>query len=335
MECAAQMVTIKDVAKYAGVSVTTVSRVINNSQHPINPETRQRVEEAIQRLGFCPNAMARGLHVNETKTIGLILPDIANPYYPGIVRGIEDVAHEQGYTVILCNSDRSRERTQKYLQVLREKRVDGIIFTGGGAVEDARTHHFFDQDAMVKVIIGRPRGNLPAVQIDNVQAAREAVEHLFSLGHRRIATITGPRVSTTATDRLEGYRQALEEHGVEVNPEWIIEGDFDSESGYHAVDKLQSGITAIFVHNDLMAIGAIKALQEKGIRIPEEVAIVGFDNIPLASFVTPKLSTVAVPVYDLGVTAMQVLAELLAGREVPPVTILATHLEVRESTKIQ
>nr|WP_277998746.1 substrate-binding domain-containing protein [Moorella sulfitireducens] len=280
--------------------------------------------------------MARSLQLNETKTIGLILPDIANPYYPGIVRGVEDVAHEKGYTVILCNTDRSRERTKAYLRVLREKRVDGVIFTGGGAVEDASREHFFEHEPLATVVIGRHKTGLPAVQVDNVQAAREAVEHLLHLGHRRIATVTGPAISTTARDRLEGYRRAMAAGGIEIEPGWIIEGDFEFNSGYQAVGRLPiSGprnITAIFAHNDLMAIGVIKALQEQGIRIPQDVAVVGFDNTPFASFITPALSTVAVPVYDLGVTAMKVLAELLAGRKVPPVTTLATHLEVRESS---
>lgn len=333
------MVTIRDVARHAGVSVTTVSRVLNNSQHPINPETRERVLAAIKELRFYPNAMARSLQLNETRTIGLILPDVANPYYPGIVRGVEDVAHENGYTVILCNTDRSQERTKIYLRVLREKRVDGVIFTGGGAVEDADREHFFDQETVATVLIGRHRANLPAVQVDNVQAAREAVEHLLRLGHRRIATVTGPSVSTTARDRQEGYRLALASYGMEVDPGLVVEGDFDFQSGYQAVAKLPlSGsrmISAIFAHNDLMAIGAIKALQERGLRIPADVAVVGFDNIPLASFITPTLSTVAVPVYDLGVTAMGILAGLLAGREVPPVTTLAAHLEVRESSIIK
>jgi len=330
------MVTIKDVAKRAGVSVTTVSRVLNNKAHPIHPETRERVLAAIEELGFYPNAMARSLQLNQTKTIGLILPDISNPYYPGIVRGIEDIAHERGYTVILCNTDRSPERTKQYIRVLREKRVDGVIFTGGGAVEDASREHFFEESAIATIVIGRHSTDLPAVQVDNIKAAQEAVEHLLRLGHQRIAMITGPKVSTTAKDRIEGYRQALSTAGITLNPAWVIEGDFDFNSGYRAIERLPlSGsekITAVFAHNDLMAIGAMKAIQERGLRIPEDVAVVGFDNTPFSSFVTPALTTVAVPVYDLGRTAMLVLTELLAGREVARVTTLPTHLEVRESS---
>lgn len=330
------MVTIKDVAKQAGVSISTVSRVLNNSEHPVNTETKERIQAAIKELGFYPNAIARGLQANRTQTIGLILPDIANPYYPGIVRGVEDVAHDLGYTIILCNAERSKERTQKYLRVLRENRVDGIIFTGGGVVQDAQQGNFFEQDSMQAVVIGRHSSNLPAVQVDNVKAAREACEHFLSLGHRQIATVTGPETSTTVRDRLEGYRRALAGQGIPENPEWIVQGDFEVESGYAAaagLEKLGSGgITAIFVHNDLMAVGVMNALKEKGVRVPEDVAVVGFDDIPLASLVTPRLTTVAVPVYELGVTAMQVLVGLLAGQEVAPVTVLETKLEIRQSS---
>ncbi|HBT46822.1 MAG TPA: LacI family transcriptional regulator [Peptococcaceae bacterium] len=329
------MITIKDVAKKAGVSVTTVSRVLNNSSHPISPETRQRVLEAVAELGFLPNAAARSLQLQETKTIGLMLPDIANPYYPGIVRGIEDVAHEEGYTIILCNTDRSRERTSKYLRVLREKRVDGIIFTGGGVVEDASHDRFFWREEIPTVVIGKHPADFPSVQIDNVGAAKRAVAHLIASGHRHIACITGPEASTTSRDRLKGYREALEEAGLDYHPGLVVTGDFSPAGGYGAVQRLlgQPGLkfTALFTHNDLMAVGALKALADHGLSVPWDVAVVGFDDIPLASYVLPRLTTVAVPVYDLGLTAMRLLRDLLQGREVAPVTTLTTELVVRES----
>ncbi len=330
------MVTIKDVAKHAGVSVTTVSRVINNSDHPINDRTRRRVTAAIEELEFYPNAMARSLQFKETRTIGLMLPDIANPYYPGIVRGIEDAAQEAGYTVILCNTDRTRERTQRYLRVLREKRVDGIIFTGGGIVEDANRERFFETQVPA-VVIGRHTLPLKAVQIDNVSAAKSAVQFLLGKGHRSIATITGPAASTTVRDRLSGYRQALAEAGLGVDPAWVVEGDFAPAGGYTALNRLPwanrlKRPTAIFAQNDLMAIGAMKALRDLSQKVPADVAVVGFDDIPLASYAVPALTTVAVPVYDLGVTAMRALAEILSGREVSPVTFLETSLVVRDST---
>lgn len=330
------MVTIKDVAEHAHVSISTVSRVLNNSDHPVNPETRNRILETIEKLGFYPNAMARSLQGKHTQTIGLIIPDISNPYYPRVVRGVEDVAQKKGYTLILCNTDRSRERTLEYLRVLREKRVDGIIFTGGGAVEEAAQENFFDQQNIATVLIGRHKTNLPSVRVDNVQAAREACDYLVKLGYHQIIMIAGPESSITARDRLRGYRQSLTANGIMLQKEWIIRGNFEFESGYEAVAKLppldvQAGM-AILAQNDLMAIGAIKALQEKGIKMPEEIAVIGFDNIPLASYISPELSTVAVPAYELGATAMRVLIELLEGKKVPQVTILDAKLIERQST---
>ncbi|MGI6451053.1 MAG: LacI family DNA-binding transcriptional regulator [Desulfitobacteriia bacterium] len=330
------MVTIKDVAKRAQVSITTVSRVLNKTEHAVSPETRKKVLEAIEELGFIPNAMARGLHRNKTKAIGLIIQDISNPYYPSIVRGVEDEAQELGYTVILANAYRSKERTTKYLNVFREKRVDGIIFTGGGVVKDAVEEKFFEQTSISTVVIGKPcTVRVPSVQVNNVQSSREACEYLLKLGHRHIVTITGPAESTTAIDRLEGYRQALISHGIDPRKELIIQGNFEFASGYRAIKEFpeigKGKVTAIFAQNDMMAIGAMKALQDEGLKVPEDIAIIGFDNIPLSSFVTPALSTVAVPVYEMGKTAMKMLADILEGHEISRFTTLPTKLKLRQT----
>lgn len=330
------MVTIKDVAKHANVSITTVSRVLNQTEHAVNSDTRERVLKAIKELGFYPNAMARGLHLKETKTIGLIVQDISNPYYPSIVRGVEDAAQELGYTVILANAYRSRERTTKYLNVLREKRVDGIIFTGGGAVKDAAEDNFFERNDVSTVVIGKScNAKMPSVQVNNVQASREACEHLIRLGHRQIVTVTGPEDSTTVVDRLEGYRQALMAHGIVFREEFVLRCNFEFDEGYKAVEKFldvsNDKVTAIFAQNDMMAIGIMKALKEKGLKIPEDIAVIGFDNIPLASFVTPMLSTVAVPIYELGRTAMRIMSDLQSGHEISRITTLPTKLLLRQS----
>ncbi|HHV64824.1 MAG TPA: LacI family transcriptional regulator [Peptococcaceae bacterium] len=330
------MVTIRDVARHAQVSISTVSRVLNETDHAVSPETRKKVLQAIEELGFIPNAMARGLHHNKTKTIGLIIQDISNPYYPSIVRGVEDEAQELGYTVILANVYRSKERTAKYLNVFREKRVDGIIFTGGGVVKDAVEEKFFEQTSISTVVIGKPCNvKLPSIQINNVQSSREACEYLLKLGHRQIVTITGPAESTTTIDRLEGYQQALKRHGIEPEKRLIIQGNFEYNSGYKAVQEFpeigRGKVTALFAQNDMMAIGAMKALQEKGLRVPEDIAIIGFDNIPLSSFVTPALSTVDVPVYEMGKTAMRMLADILNGHEVSRLVTLPTRLAIRQS----
>jgi LacI family transcriptional regulator len=314
------MVTIKDVARHANVSITTVSRVLNDTEHAVSAETKERVLKSIQELGFYPNA----------------IQDISNPYYPSIVRGVEDSAQELGYTVILANAYRSRERTTNYLNVFREKRVDGIIFTGGGVVKDAVEEKFFESTHISTVVIGKScNSKLPSVQINNVQASRAACEHLIKLGHKKIVTITGPLDSTTVIDRLEGYSEALKQQGIASRKDWIIQGNFEFESGYKAVEKFPDiGVNetiAVFAHNDMMAIGAMKAVQEKGLRVPEDVAIIGFDNIPLTSFVSPGLSTVTVPVYELGRTAMKILSDLLLGHEVSRITTLPTKLTLRQS----
>lgn len=322
-------------AKHANVSTATVSRTLNHQDDLLSPETRERVLAAIQELGFVPNSMARGLHSNRTKTIGLIIQDVANPYYASIVKGVEDAAQELDYTVILANVHRSKQRTTHYLNVLREKRVDGIIFAGGGVVRDAGSDEFFEQNRIATVVIGKSLDvQRASVQIDNAQAACEACEYLIKLGHSKIATITGPEYSTTAVDRTKGYRQALANHGIIPRDEWIIQGNFEYESGYQAAGKLLQlapETTGIFAQNDMMGIGVIKALREKGYDVPNDISVIGFDDIPLASFITPMLSTIAVPIYDIGKAAMQVLSRKLSGDEVQPVTVLPTKLVPRES----
>lgn len=329
------MTTIRDVARKANVSVTTVSRVLNSSDHPVNEETRQRILDAIHELEFSPNAAARQLLKHETRTIGLIVPDIANPYYPEIVKGVETVASELGYTVILCNTHRQLDKTLHYLSVLREKRVDGIIFAGGGSEGATGQIQSLKGKNIRMVFIGRHDTAGPSVKINNVLGARQATTHLVNLGHRRIAHVAGPSVSTTSADRLAGYRQALEEAGIAVDPNLILPGDFRPQSAYGAVAGLfRSGTprpTAIFAANDLMAVGALKAIKDAGLRVPEDIALVGFDNIDIASFVRPPLTTVAIPMYEMGVRAMSLMRDRLAGKDTEGEVWLQTELVRRES----
>jgi len=330
------MVTIKDVAKKAGVSIATVSRVLNNSDHPLDPITRQKVLDAIEELGYIPNAAARSLQLKRTKTIGILLPSIANAYYSSIVDGAEEVAYKYGYGLILCITNRSWERTKEHIQLLSEKRVDGVIFTGGGALDDAKRNRVFQDSKLSMIVIGRHNSDLPAVQVDNVKVGFQATEHLISLGHKRIATITGPKVSTTAEDRYAGYKMALESYGLEEDISIVAEGDFLVQSGYVAASGLplqgKSRVTAVFAQNDLMAIGAIRFLKSRGLKIPEDVSVVGCDDLELAFYITPPLTTVAVPAYELGKTAMEVMVDSLNGNKVPSLKILPTELKVREST---
>lgn len=326
------MVTITDVAREAGVSKTTVSRVLNQSSHAVHPATRQRVLEAMARLGFHPNALARSLYSKSTRTVGLIIPDISNLYYAGIARGVEDVASNEGYTVLLCDTDRRPEKEQVYLNTLIEKRVEGIILAGGGSTQ-ARTLDDVVQAGISVVVVGKHPLDFPAVRVDNTAGAREATTHLIAQGHQRIAFITGPAHSITSKERCQGYLQALEQANLS-NP-LILPGDFRPESGYQAGKMLlaiKPRPTAVFACNDMMAIGVIKAVNEAGLSIPQDIALVGFDDIPIASYLRPSLTTVAIPMYQIGKVAMDVLCQALRGQTPPPITWLELKLIVRESS---
>jgi len=329
--------TIKDVARIANVSITTVSRVLNDNVCLVNEKTRQRVLEAVNALDYSPNAMARGLHADKTKAIGLIIQDITNPYYMGMVRSVEDIAQNLSYTIILANAQRCHKKTAEYLRIMREKRVDGVIIIGGRILQDTKVSSFLDKGDMKIVVVGRPIStNLPCVNIDNAQASLNACEYLINLGHRRISLIVGAAGPTT-TERLSGYHEALKLHGIAENPMWIANGHFTFEGGYSAVGNVgeiggKNGVTAVFATNDVMAIGAMKRLQKMGYSIPGDVSVLGFDDVQAASYVTPTLSTVAVPVQGLGRAAMETLSQMIDDKETPLSTIFPTKIIVREST---
>ncbi|MCL4425620.1 MAG: LacI family transcriptional regulator [Firmicutes bacterium] len=326
------MVTIKEVAQRAGVSITTVSRVLNNPGYSISPATKERVLQAVAELDYRPNALARGLLKKGISAIGLVVPDISNPYYPEVVRGVEDVASRLGYTVILCNTDRDIDKVRRYVRVLLEKRVDGIIFAGGGI--EGSDDDFLRPDLKV-VLIGRHGLDLPSVQVNNVKAAFQATEHLIELGHRRIAAITGPEASTTSLDRLMGYKKALKEYNLPVDGSLIQKGNFRPEAGYQATKNLLSieeRPTAIVTANDQMALGAIRAIREAGLQVPGDISVAGFDDVCVASYFDPPLTTVSVPMYSMGVRSMEMLARLIANEKEKRRVVLETKLVIRQST---
>jgi len=303
---------MREVAEQAGVSVTTVSHVINNSR-PVNPETKARVEQAMQVLGYQPNVLARSLRRGKSHTIGVILPDNANPYFAEVVRGIEDTSFSLGYSVMLCNSDNDLEKEHLYTNVLIEKQVDGIIFVAAGLSEENINH--VQKRGVPSVLVDR---QVPGVEIDSVFADNQAggflaVNHLVGLGHTAIACITGPRGVRSSSERIGGYRQALEAAGNHPDPAWVVEGDFQVQSGYAGAEqllKLKNTPSAIFACNDLMAIGAYRYAQEKQLRIPQDISIIGFDDIRLAEFANPPLTTIRQSKAKMGAQA----AELLLGR---------------------
>ena len=328
------MSTIRDVARRARVSIATVSRVISRNPHKVSDATRGRILKAVKELDYRPNALAQGLIMKKSMTLGVIIPDISNPYYAEIVRGIQDGAEVLGYAVVLQNTDRKKERIIKCIQVLRDKQADGILFSGG-RIHGDEILSALEEIAGRVVVIGRYDVTSPAVRVDNAGGATQAVQHLIDLGHEGTGFISGPKTSTSIIDRFEGYRAALERQGLRYEKGWVKQGNLTPESGYQAAKeilKLKTRPSAILACNDLMAFGAIHAAKELGLSVPGEVSVVGFDNIPLSSYFEPPLTTVEIPMYSVGMAAMQMLADLLAGREVEHLRLFKTHLRVRGST---
>lgn len=323
-------VSIKDVAALAGVSVATVSRVISpaSADVPMRKETRDRVERAINELGYRPNDLARALLQQRTSAIGLVLPDISNPYYPPLVRGVEDVASSHGYRVVLCNTDRDPSKMAGYMDTLVKSRVDGIVLAGGGFSDDPERTLVLEASRTRIVAVGRHDTAYPSVQIDNVAAGRAATQHLIDLGHREIAFLGGPESSTTVQDRAAGYREAL------GGPGRVSHGDFTEESGYAATRKLLDAgpPTALVCANDRIALGAYAALADARRSIPRDVSVVGFDDTPIAFYVRPTLTTVAIPTYELGRAAMHLLLAQFDGRNRASPETLPTRLVVRDSS---
>ncbi|MGD9227739.1 MAG: LacI family DNA-binding transcriptional regulator [Desulfobacterales bacterium] len=325
---------IQDVAKRAKVSIATVSRVLNDSKHKVRPQTRARVLAAVRKLDYRPNALARGLQMKRTMTIGVIIPDISNPYYAEIVRGIQDVADEKGYNILLQNTDRKQERIIKSIHLLREKIVDGVIFSGGIIHENATLSALNELRERV-VVIGRHEVNFPAALVDNIGGAAEAIQHLIDLGHRKIAFIGGPKNSATMIDRLKGYESALARNGCPLKKNRLKWGDLTPESGYTVATALLSQKdrpTAIFASNDMMAFGSLHAARKLGLTVPDDVAVVGFDDVALCAFVQPALTTVQIPRYGIGVGAMQMLIDLISGNTFDRIQWFKTRLMPREST---
>ena len=327
-------VTIHDVARRADVSIATVSRVLNNTPRGVGADLRRRVLRVVQKLDYRPNALARSLHQKHTHTLGLVIPDIANPYYSEITRGVEDVCRQSEYAVFICNTDRNPSTMAHYLQVLREKRVDAIII-GGGGTPGRRQFQALHDSSVPTLLIGRYDVALPAVRIDNLKGGWEAATHLIRLGHRRIAILSGPKNSTSMQDRIKGYRRALDEHELALPREWVLHGDLRPASAFSIAQHLlttRPSPTGILVANDQMAVATIRAATKLGLCVPKDVSVVGFDNIELASYVTPGLTTMAIPLYQIGVAVAEDAMKLIAGTPGNKETWFYPELIVREST---
>jgi LacI family transcriptional regulator len=326
--------TIKHVAERAGVSTATVSRVLAGGSG-VRRELIESVQEAVRLLDYQPNRVARNLRVRATRTIGLIIPDIQNPFFTSVVRGIEDVLQGDGYTLLLGNTDDNQERERVYLSTLHAEGVAGIILV----TSDGRTPEFrrLLKAKVPLVVIDRvPAGlNVDAVTVANLEGAREATAHLIDLGHRRIGFIGGPAHLSTASERQSGYEEALRAAGYASAPELIKYGDFRQTGGYRAMRELLAipePPTAVFIANNLMTLGALQAIHECGLSIPDDIGIISFDDMSWATSLQPPLTAVAQPTYELGATAAELLLARMRDPERPVRrVVLNTELMIRAS----
>ncbi|MBM1195488.1 LacI family DNA-binding transcriptional regulator [Pseudomonas weihenstephanensis] len=328
------MATIKDVAALAGISYTTVSHVLNKTR-PVSEPVRLKVEEAIARLDYVPSAVARSLKAKSTATIGLLVANSLNPYFAELARGIEDYCERNNYCVILCNCDDDPDKQRSYLRVLLEKRVDGLVVASAGG--DAGLASGLAGVRTPMVIVDRSLEGIDAdlVRIDHEQGAYLATRHLLDLGHRAIACIGGPAITSVAHMRKAGYLRALSEAGLIPNDEWMIESDFSCTGGYEAAGRLLSGDrpSAIFACNDMMGIGVLRAAAERHIRVPEQLSVIGFDDVQMSRYVYPALTTVGQSILQLGETAAQVLLRRIATpQQAVEQLIVAPSIVLREST---
>ncbi|HUG06192.1 MAG TPA: LacI family DNA-binding transcriptional regulator [Candidatus Limnocylindria bacterium] len=335
---AARRVTITDVARAANVHASTVSRVLNGrAELSLLPETRERVIAAATRLGYRPSALARSLRLRRTFTLGMLVPDIANPVFPPIIKGVEGAAHARGYHLILCNTDDSFEREASYLRVLREWRVDGILIASSSTAESTIAELRREKFPFVLVNSASRTGDDACVVPDNRLGVSAAIDHLTRLGHRRIGLIAAPQTTTTGQERLMAARAALRRHHLAHDDALVAVADsFSEASGYRAARRLLldgEPPTAIFGANDLIALGAIRLAREIGLAVPADLSVVGFNDIPQSELFDPPLTTVRVPQEDMGVLAAALLIDQLEGRPIERRRlVLETELVVRGST---
>jgi DNA-binding LacI/PurR family transcriptional regulator len=327
--------TSQDVAKRAGVSIATVSRVLNNSPH-VRPAVRRKVLRAVQALRYQPNRTAQRLRARQSKVLGLIISDIQNPFFTSVVRGIEDVAYQNGYSLVLCNSDEDPEKEKLYVDVMRAEAVAGVIIASASEAEP-QIGDLLDARIPVVALDRRIKDRrVDSVLTTNIQGAYAAVAHLIEQGHRRIGFIGLPLTRTTGRERFEGYQRALRQHRIPVNRAYVRIADAKQQGGYTATLDLltkQPRLTALFAANNLTTLGALDAIRERGLKIPDDISIIGFDDMPWATLLNPPLTAVAQPTYELG----QQAAELLLARLKDPTrrvshVQLQTTLIVRGST---
>ncbi|AFK01315.1 DNA-binding transcriptional regulator CytR [Cronobacter sakazakii] len=328
--------TMKDVAVRARVSTATVSRALMNPEK-VSQATRNRVEQAAIDVGYLPGSLNRNLKRNESRTILVIVPDICDPFFSEIIRGIEVTAADQGYLVLIGDCAHQNQQEKTFIDLIITKQIDGMLLLGSRLPFDASKEEQRNLPPMVMANEFAPELELPTVHIDNLTAAFNAVNYLHELGHQRIACIAGPEEMPLCHYRLQGYVQALRRSGMTVDPHYIARGDFTYEAGANALEQLLNlpqPPTAIFCHSDVMALGALSMAKRRGFRVPDDLSIIGFDNIALAEFCDPPLTTVAQPRFDIGREAMLLLLSQLNGHTVSSGSrLLDCELMLRGTTR--
>jgi LacI family transcriptional regulator len=328
------MATIKEVAVRAGVSSATVSHVINGTRYVSDP-VREQVQNAMAELGYRPNALARSLRSGQTHTLGLILPDSANPFFAEVGHSIEIAAFDQGYSVILCNTENDFAKETLYMDVLTKKQVDGMIFVATGDRSDSLRNLVEMEVPTVVMDRDFPELELDVVLTDNLQGGYLATQYLISLGHKRIGCIAGPPGINPSARRVTGYKQAMEAARLAIEPELVMNGDFHPETGWEAGRAMLSQPnppTAIFACNDLMAMGVLRAAAELGLRIPDDLAVVGYDDIEFASYTNPPLTTIKQPKDEMGLATLRFLLGRIKDKQsAPQRALLPVSLVIRGS----
>ncbi|MCJ8340845.1 MAG: LacI family transcriptional regulator [Pseudomonadales bacterium] len=329
------MATVKDIAKLAGVSTATVSRALANPKK-VTDATKLKVQSAADQLGYAPNAIARSLRTQESKTIVVILPDIGNHFFTDIIKGIEQIAHKNAYKVLIGDAGNDVDRATKYLELVYSKQADGVL----SLTADIPIANLLDASGKPKFPLVMaceyyPQSAIPSVHIDNEYSARIVLESLVQMGHYKIACITGDRRNSISIARMKGFKDSMKKWRLQIPDQYIAEGDYSLLSGYELAAgllSLEDRPSAIFCHNDEMAIGVLKRAREMDIKVPEQLSVVGFDNIPFCEYSTPELSTVHQPKQLIGETAMKLLLNILSGKKPNPEITLPTQLIVRGTT---
>ena len=330
--------TIKDIANYTGFSVTTISLVLNNKANKIPETTKNKIQDAVKKLNYHPNQLAVGLVKKRTQTIGLIISDVSNTFFSMLAKGVEDTCRQCGWNLILCNTNDEHERDMSYIQVLADRGVDGILFCMARDSNQEKTQeslNLLKKQKMPFVMIDRhiEASECSSIIVDHMQGGYSATKHLLELGHRKIGCVTGPNNLQDSMERLRGYQKALSEWNIPYDDSLIFEGRYDRESGFAAAEYfILKKATAVFAFNDMSAYGVYSSLKQHGLKIPEDISLVGYDDIFFSKLLDVPMTSVRQPIYEMGVSGVKQLMEELEGDSLHRKVVFEPKLIVRNSS---